>query len=168
MIEKKDKFDDIYVYLYENGHKGIVPDNDIISSHVAFQYEIDFIKNRMCQRIKYNRMFVVSLVESGLHIDDALRQLFQKRHTIVIDGNGKKKKKHYGDFVAKRIRKPPGWSFIFTDDELLDLEKKYGKTSEARLEGSYNIYDAYKIEDRRFKEIKKKKVKKKVKNDSGN
>lgn len=144
---RKDKFGDIYTYLYLNGHKGIVADNDIIKDHVAFQYEIDHIKSRMCQKIKDNRMYIYSLIKSGVHIDDALNQLFEN-----------------GDFIAKRKRKPAGWSFIFTDDELTDMEMKYGKTNEARLEGSYNIYDVLKIDVRKFKEIKRKK--KKVENDA--
>ena len=40
--ERKDKFEDIYTYLYLNGRKGFVADDDIIKSHVAFQYEIDY------------------------------------------------------------------------------------------------------------------------------
>jgi len=153
MRDRKDKFNDIYAYLFINGHKGFVADNDIISNHVAFQYEIDGIKNKMCQVLKTNRMYLYSLVQSlkkkGYTVNDAinegLNQLFKN-----------------GDFIAKRNRKPAGWSFIFTDDELSDMEKKYGKTNERRLEGSYNIFEVLNIDDKRFEEIaKEKKMKKK-------
>jgi len=165
MRDRKNKFEEIYAYLYYNGHKGFVADNDIIKDGIAFQYEIDKIKPKMCQAIKQNREYVYSLKKSGVHIDNALKELFKKKYNYVYRTiEGEKVTIKYGDFIAKRKRKPAGWSFMFKEDELKDLEKKYGKTNERRVEGSYNIYDVLGIKDRRFKEVKKEK---KVKNKSG-
>ena len=133
---KKDNIDkvaEIYDYLYKNGHKGFIADNELISNMVAFQYEIDWAKPKLWQIIKANRLRVVSLTKSGLHIDDALNQLFLE-----------------GGFIARRQRKPAGWSFMFTEDELKDMEYKLGQMNETRLENSYNIYDALDIKTRRF------------------
>jgi len=148
MNKVEDKVMKIYTYLYKHGHKGFVADNELISNMVAMQYEIDWAKPKLWQLIKSNRMRVVSLVKSGLHIDDALNQLF-------LDGG----------FIAKRQRKPTGWSFMFTVDELKDMEYKLGQTNETRTENSYNIWDALDIKTKRFVQTKifEKKKKKKEK-----
>ena len=146
----KDKVDEIYTYLYKNGHKGFIADNELISNMVALQYEIEWAKPKLWRMIKDNRMRVVSLTKSGLHIDDALNQLFLE-----------------GGFIAKRQMKPDGWSFMFQEDELKDMERKLGQANETRTENSYNIWDALDIRTKRFVQTKifnkeeKKKQKKK-------
>jgi len=164
MRDRKNKFEEIYAYLYYNGHKGFVADNDIITDGIAFQYEIDKIKPKMCRTIKENREYVYSLMKADkkITIDNALHELFKKKYNYVYKTfEGEKITIKYGDFIAKRKRKPAGWSFMFTEDELKDLEKKYGKTNERRVEGSYNIYEVLNIKDKRFKEIKREQKNKK-------
>ena len=132
-MKLEDKTDKIYEYLYKNGHKGFIADNELISNMVAFQYEIDKAKPKLWRLIKDNRGRIISLRKAGLSIDESLNQLFTE-----------------GGFIAKRQRKPAGWSFMFTEAELKDMEYKLGQANETRTENSYNIWDALDIKTRRF------------------